>query len=95
MQYENASVVSIDVRHRETPHVDLEHPQLTLSVSPGSYHVRSKGARGGGGEFHLEFVIIPALADDLNTIKFELVKSAEIPRYMRPSIVLEQPVSFT
>ncbi|MEK3934501.1 hypothetical protein MKY41_04205 [Sporosarcina sp. FSL W7-1349] len=72
-QYENASVVQLHVnwdgtkdRQGEGP----EYPFFRLSVGEG-YDCRQEGGSGTTGQATQEFIVSPALPDDLSGIEFQ------------------------
>lgn len=97
-QYENGSKLHLAVK-LETPDAhQISHleVQLTLEIEPSTYTVIPFGRQGGGAQASAQFLVTPALPENLDGIHFALVPAEgrdinppHIPR------ILNDPVHFS
>lgn len=76
LQYENCSVVYVDLEATDRSRQLVPHAQFTLRVLRGEetvYQTNNRGSKGSGQHAHMEFTVVPALPDDVHDIRFEMV----------------------
>jgi len=96
MQYELGSVIKIDIKYLgENPDGVMLKMNLMLEViSEQIYQVNRNGSHGGGGYGYIEFMVVPALPDQLEGIEFSLVRSLDLFAYEPREVILNQQVDF-
>lgn len=74
MQYEDESIVKMDIRYVEDTEEEVELvPQLTLEVIGGEYAVQPISTSTHSGKAQLEFSVMPPLPEPLEGLEFSLV----------------------
>lgn len=95
MQYENASIVKVDIKGLDTDQAGHLRPKLLLEVRGEKiFVVHPHGAHGGSGETHLDFLVNPRLPDELREVQFALIPYASPMNNKPKEIVLDQEVHF-
>ncbi|MFC3750391.1 hypothetical protein [Paenibacillus sp. GCM10012306] len=96
MQYASYSLVTVEIKYRQEEAEDVQlQPNLTLAVIGDSeYTVQRHGSRGGGTHAQLQFVVIPALPNELNGVVFSLVPEAMFLERKLREINLNRQVDF-
>ncbi|MCC8435847.1 hypothetical protein HP567_014990 [Brevibacillus sp. M2.1A] len=97
MQHKNLSIVHVEIKSGLTDYEDIGmlRPHLMLEIkSSQEHHVRKSGARGSERKISLQFMVSPALPDQLDSVGFSLTPYAA-PRELPPlEYVLDKEVHF-
>ncbi|MBW5466458.1 hypothetical protein GPJ61_01045 [Brevibacillus formosus] len=97
MQHKNLSIVHVEIKSVMTDDENIGRirPHLILEIaSSQEHHVRKSGARGSDREISLQFMVSPALPDQLDSVRFSLTPYAA-PRELPPlEYVLDKAVHF-
>lgn len=96
MQYEDRSLVKLEIKYlpQDSQNVQIR-PQLTLAViGGGQYQINQHGGHGGGGRSQIEYIVVPALPDNLEGIDFSLVPGALHLEREMTVIKLDKQVDF-
>lgn len=92
VQYENASLLHIEMMS-EKGRV-IRHGGLALEVDQPGYQSHDFGGHGSQGHFAFDFIVWPALPDDLSGIAFTLRQSDEEASQQEP-LRLDMPIAFS
>ncbi|HEU5140716.1 MAG TPA: hypothetical protein VFT51_12125 [Bacillales bacterium] len=97
MQHEKASVVAVEIHYHKADDGGSIHikPHLMLEVEGNRmYSTHHDGARGGGTDAQLSFLVTPGLPEDISDIHFSLVPHVHPFQHKEKEIVLDQQVDF-
>lgn len=91
MQYENCSVVSLDIRiEDENSGQQLGMPELILALPGGGYHVQVTHSGGGGHRYAMSFTVTPPLPDEIDGVQFTLEPHVRFPERFEATVLKER-----
>ncbi|WP_153976656.1 hypothetical protein [Paenibacillus xylanilyticus] len=96
MQYETESIIHVEIHYKgnETDRVHVV-PHLALEVISEQNHMSTRhSSRGGGGETHLSYRVVPALPSSLEQVQFSLVPSIPELEHKMEEVILDKQVDF-
>ncbi len=91
LQYGNASVIHCEIAAAGRR---IAHGSLELEVAGREYRTRHSSGHGGGGAYGLEFIVWPALPDDLSRVTFRLRQGKGLEPPAEPPLELGEPLVF-